>query len=100
VIFGTQLLTGVAGALAFAVEVGAKRAAFVVHEFTTRLTDDAKHRANAADLDAFVTRLSAGRVSHVPSGTLLGPFAIPGAPLFDRAPALYVGKGVRNLRAG
>jgi hypothetical protein len=94
-----QLLTGVAGALAFAVEVGAKRAVFVVHEFTTRLTDDAKHRENAADLDAFVTRLSTGRVSRVPSGTLLGPFRVPGAPLFDRAPVLYVGKAVRNLRA-
>jgi uncharacterized protein DUF6946 len=59
-----QLLTAVAGALAFAGEVKANRAVFVVHEFITNLTDDAKHRANALDLDAFVARLP-GAVSRL-----------------------------------
>jgi hypothetical protein len=93
-----QLLTGVAGSIAFATEAKADRAIFIVHEFVTDRTDDAKHRANARDLDAFVSRLTAGRVSSVPSGTLLGPFTIPGAPLFREAPPLFLGKAVRDLR--
>lgn len=53
-----QLLTGIARAIAFAAEVGANRAAFLVHEFITDRTDDEKHRMNGQDLDNFVLRLS------------------------------------------
>ncbi len=93
-----QLLTGVAGAIAFASEVGANRAAFLVHEFITDRTDDEKHRTNTQDLDNFVLRLSRGLIPSVPSGVLLGPFRIPGLPLFRSAPPLFLGKAVRNLR--
>jgi hypothetical protein len=95
-----QLLTGVAGALAFAATSNASRAVFVVHEFVTNRTDDVRHRANADDLNAFVARLTAGTVSTLSPGELMGPYQIPGSPLFDGAPALYLGKAVRNLRAG
>jgi hypothetical protein len=87
-----QLLTGVAGAIAFAAEVGANRAAFLVHEFITDRTDDEKHRPNAQDLDNFVLRLSRGLIASVPSGVLLGPFRIPGLPLFRSAPPLFLEK--------
>jgi len=93
-----QLLTGVAGAIAFASDVGANRAAFLVHEFITDRTDDEKHRTNTQDLDNFVLRLSRGLIPSVPSGVLLGPFRIPGLPLFRSAPPLFLGKAVRNLR--
>lgn len=93
-----QLLTGVAGAIAFAAEVGANRAAVLVHEFITDRTDDEKHRTNAQDLDNFVLRLSRGSVVSVPSGVLLGPFRTPGPPLFRSALPLFLGKAVRNLR--
>jgi len=93
-----QLLTGVAGTIAFAAEVGANRAAFLVHEFISDRTNDEKHRTNAQDLDNFVLRLSRGLVASVPCGELVGPFRIPGLPLFGSAPPLVLGKAVRNLR--
>ncbi|CAN5196553.1 hypothetical protein BH24GEM2_BH24GEM2_08610 [soil metagenome] len=93
-----QLLTGVAGALAYAQEINAKRAVFLVHEFITDRTDEKKHRANAADLDAFVARLSVGEVTVLAPLTLYGPFRVPGTPLFRTPPALYIGTASRNLR--
>ena len=93
-----QLLTGIAGAIAFATEAGAIRAAFLVHEFITDRTRDERHRTNALDLDSFVFRLSQGLIASMPSGVLLGPFQIPGPPLFKNAPPLFLGKAVRNLR--
>jgi hypothetical protein len=93
-----QLLTGVAGTLAFAREHKADRAVFIVHEFVTDLTDDAKHKANADDLDAFVTRLTSGAIRSVPAGVLRGPLSISGRPLFEACPPLYLGKALRNCR--
>jgi Domain of unknown function (DUF6946) len=93
-----QLLTGIAGALAFAIKAEANRAVFIVHEFVTNRTDDSRHQANARDLDAFVARLTEARLSSLPPGTLHGPFTVPGADLFPNPPALYIGKAVRDLR--
>jgi len=93
-----QLLTGVAGALAYAREIGAKRAIFIVHEFITDRTDDDKHCANNADLNAFISRISRSEISQVQQGKLYGPFTVPGAPLFEEVPLLYIGKICRNLR--
>jgi hypothetical protein len=45
-----QLLTGIAGTMAWAREIGASRAVFGVHEFVTDQTRDEKHARNAADL--------------------------------------------------
>jgi len=94
-----QLLTALAGAVAFAVENEASRAILVVHEFVTDQTDHAKHRANMRDLNAFVARLTDGAIRAVQPGKLVGPITIPGRPLFAHSPAVYIGKAVRTLRA-
>lgn len=95
-----QLLTGLAGAVAFAIEQKASRAVFMVHEFVTDRTDDAKHEANARDLEVFVARLTAGGVRSLEPGKLLGPIGIPGRPLFKGVPAVYLGKAIRAVRTG
>jgi hypothetical protein len=93
-----QLLTGIAGVLAYAIREKSDRAVFIVHEFVTNRTDDSKHSANAKDFDAFVTRMTSGRVSQIPFGLLVGPLEIPAGPLFSNPPPLYLGKAVRRLR--
>ncbi len=93
-----QLFTGVAGTLAMADRHQARRAVFVVQEFVTSETSQAKLKANARDFAAFVHRLSQGAIAHgrdVASGVLYGPFAVPGQPLFSKPAALYIGKAVR-----
>lgn len=52
-----QLLSALAGTLVEANRDGADFAVVLVHEFVTTKTDDAKHAANRADIDAFCTRL-------------------------------------------
>ena len=92
-----QLLTALAGAVAFAVESKAARAVLVIHEFVTGRTDHVKHRHNTHDLDAFVSRLTKGVTRSLQPGKLVGPITIPGRPLFLDPPAVYVGKAVRTL---
>jgi hypothetical protein len=92
-----QLLTGVAGTLAYAREVGASRAVFIVHEFASSAGDARKRKRNADDLDAFVAALTDGRVGSVPVGQIIGPLTVPGAPLFQEAVPLYIGKARREL---
>jgi Domain of unknown function (DUF6946) len=93
-----QLLTATAGALRAGETRGATRVVLVVQEFWTRLTTDARHALNAADLNGFVSRLSHGNVSVVEPGVLYGPFAVPGAPLFNAPQSLFIGKARINLR--
>jgi hypothetical protein len=93
-----QLLTALAGALAFAIDAKAGRAVLVVHELVTDRTNDAKQAANAGDLHAFITRLTAGAETCVPAGRLVGPVRVPGFPLFPSPPPLYIGKAVRVVR--
>jgi hypothetical protein len=93
-----QLLTAVAGTLAYAEQSKAARAVFIVHEFVTSETSDEKHDRNKADLDRFVVRLTGGAVRQLTPGQLIGPVQVPGRPLFKDAPPLYVGKAVRRLR--
>lgn len=71
----------------------------LVHEFITDKTDDGKHRDNAVDMDSFLCRISAGEASSMESGMLLGPFFVPGNPLFSANTALYLGKVQRNTRS-
>lgn len=93
-----QLLTAVAGTLAFAEQSHADLALLIVHEFVTDETEDRFHRANARDLDAFVTRFSDGRVRHIEGGQLAGPFLVNDNPGWPSRPTLYIGKATRNLR--
>jgi hypothetical protein len=93
-----QLLTATAGTLAYSLKHGASLAILVVHEFLTGDTSDERHQKNAADLHAFLTRL-AGTATLQPSKPgLLGPFLVPGLPLFAKAPRLLVGKITTRLR--
>ena len=93
-----QLLTAAAGVLAEANRLNISRAVLLVHEFVTDKTRDENHHRNAADLGHFVARLSSGRITALASGSIVGPFAVPGAPLFDKPPSLFVGKASRNIR--
>ena len=94
-----QLLTATAGALRAGEACGAKRVVLLVQEFWTRLTADAKHAANAVDLNRFVSRISHGIVSTVKPGVLHGPFKVHGTPLLSFSPLLFVGIAHIDLRS-
>jgi hypothetical protein len=53
--------------------LGYSRAIMLVHEFITDQTNDEYHRRNAADLEAFVRRLSHGAVANVEAAQIYGP---------------------------
>jgi hypothetical protein len=93
-----QLLTAAAGALRAAIDGHCTRAVVLVQEFVTAETKDAKHATNAADLDAFVARLTRDAVPKIAQGHLYGPVRVPGRPLFDVVPDLYIGKVRRDIR--
>lgn len=94
-----QLLSGLAGTVAKAVSNKQSRAVFLVHEFDTPLTTNEKHEQNQTDLNNFVQRLSDGMIKVVQSGILHGPIRIPGKPLFDDTPDIFIGKITRNISA-
>lgn len=84
-----QLLTGVAGALAWARMCHASRAVFLIPEFRTAQTDDVLQEANEKDLRNFLHRLT-GIPNASVTNQALGPFATTGAPLFDIPARLYI----------
>jgi hypothetical protein len=93
-----QLMTAAAGTLAYALQNSASRAVLIVHEFVTTKTQDERHAINGADYSAFLYRLSREKaLADNPAG-LLGPFKVPGKPLFESTPELFVGKVVTRLR--
>jgi hypothetical protein len=94
-----QLLTACAGAICEAERRQYSRAVVLIHEFVSNKTSDERHAANSAALDAFVSRLTHGVVSHVGDGGIQGPFAVPNAMLFAGTVGLFVGKVSRNLRS-
>jgi hypothetical protein len=93
-----QLLHGTAAALSIAKKHGAAIAMFIVHEFVTELTDNAKHKQNAADLDRFAGVLSRGRFLHVGADQLFGPMRVPGNTYIPKSVDLYIGKTLRDTR--
>jgi hypothetical protein len=93
-----QLLTATAGVLRAALGSNCARAVLLVQEFVTAETKDARHATNAADLDAFVARLTRGAIPRIAPPCLHGPIRVPGSPLFEAAPDLYIGKVRRDLR--
>jgi len=95
-----QLLTAVAGSLAYARQTGASIAVMVIHEFLTDKTRDSKHAKNEQDYRAFVNRLT-GVLSdaHEPTPRL-GFFTVPGAPLFAGGSRLLIGKLLTDCRLG
>lgn len=92
-----QLLTAVAGSLAWARQLQAPRAVLVIYEFHTSQTSTRNLQRNAQDLDFFVTRLTAGALRALAVGSLVGPIRVPGDPLFDKPADLYLGKIVRRV---
>jgi hypothetical protein len=92
-----QLLTAIAGTLAWARRLKAPRAVLIIHEFHTQRTSARNLERNAKDLDRFVTRLTAGKAVSVSTGTLIGPLRVPGDPLFNNPADLYLGKIVRRM---
>jgi hypothetical protein len=94
-----QLLTATAGALILAQNVHASVAVMLIHEFVTDKTSEAKHDKNQRDLEAFVSRLSDGRVRSVAENSLIGPFSVSGAPVFPKPAGLFMGKIRSDVRA-
>jgi len=92
-----QLLTGIAGTLAWARELRAARAVFAVHEFVTDQTSDVKHAQSACDLNQFLERLTDGAIRNLAEDALVGPIRVPGNARIPCMP-LYIGKAVRNTR--
>ena len=72
-----QLLTGIAGTLAWARELRATRAVFAIQEFVTDQTRDDKHAQNASDLNQFLERLTDGAIRNLAEGALVGPLRVP-----------------------
>jgi len=93
-----QLFTAAAGALAYAEAHGISRAVLFIQEFVTPKTTDEKHQQNADDLNRWLLRVSAGAHASLPDRQLLGPIAVPAAPLLTGKAALYVGKAQIRLR--
>lgn len=93
-----QLLTAVAGAACEAERRHIGRVVLLVHEFVTDCTVDDRHAMNAADLNYFTARLTSGAVNLIPPGLLVGPFRLPGTPLFDPRLCIYLAKVTRTIR--
>jgi len=91
-----QLLTAVAGTIAFADQQHADLAVLIVHEFITAKTTDERHAKNASDYEMFLGRLGITTVPDAPR--LLGPVGIPGGTLFPGGRRLYIGKVSTNRR--
>lgn len=89
-----QLLTAGAGALAEAQRRQLTRAIMLVQEFVTPATSESNHARNAADLQAFLERLSGRSDLLVQNGELQGPFVFAEYVGIE----LFVGKVMRNLR--
>ncbi len=90
-----QLLTAIAGSIAWAQQLAAPKAVLVVYEFQTSQTITCDLQRNAQDLKASVRRLTAGTSPDVEVGILVGPVRVPGEPLFDKPADLYLGKIAR-----
>jgi len=87
-----QLLTAVAGSLALAATIDAKRAVLIVEEFVTTKTSKANIERNANDLNRFLQRLSRSGTGVFNTGKMHGPFVVTGEPLFCGEQELYIGK--------
>lgn len=92
------LLTACAGAICEAERRGYSRALLLIQEFVTKKTDDDRHAANSVALGTFVKRLSHGATAEIRSGSIYGPFSVPGTPLFEGTAELFIGKVTRDIR--
>lgn len=93
-----QLLTAVAGTLAFADAQGASIAVLVIHEFVTDQTNADNHLRNGGDYNEFLVRLSEHRLLEAAGAVLDGPFTVPGVELFPGGRSLFIGKITTDRR--
>ena len=91
-----QLLTAVAGTIAFARQHEADVAVLLIHEFVTTETKELNHRKNNDDYRTFLERL--GDSAGAAKGILEGPFLVPGGSLFPGGASLLIGKVTTNRR--
>jgi hypothetical protein len=95
-----QLLTAVAGSLAWAEQQHADIAVLIVHEFITNQTHPSRHVSNEADFNCFLARLASGGSTPGAEGPVLhGPLVVPGAPLFENPVPLLIGKVTTDNRS-
>lgn len=95
-----RLLEALAATLADAREQAAGRGVLLVHEFLTPWSDDARHRRNAEELDAFVGRLMPGvERSGDEGGWIAGPVGVSGdGTWLPESADVYVAKLVTSVR--
>jgi len=94
-----QLLTAVAGTLAYATMEGASLAVLIVHEFVTDKTSDKRHSKNADDYNRFLHHFTGKAISNDARYELVGPVELPDSSPFRGVP-LLIGKVVSNCRSG
>lgn len=90
-----QLFSGVAGAVAAAVDAGAAHAVFLVHELITDQSEGVRRAENAADLRAFASLVFGLDVPA--SGSWCRRVTFKGNTRLDPKIALYVGKVTTRL---
>jgi hypothetical protein len=91
-----QLLHGAAASLILAQEQSAAAALFIVLEFRGPSCSRENLDRNRSDFELFVKTLSPSAAPPA-TGTLTGPFLVPGGGLVPTGLPLYVGKAVRNV---
>jgi hypothetical protein len=94
-----QLLTATAGAWAFAEEVGASRAALVIHEFVGPRVNQARLDVNRRDFDRFVDRVTEGADTTLGYFDLVGPLPVPRGEFWPGVDCWYLGKCRTELTA-
>jgi hypothetical protein len=92
-----QLLHGAAATLIEARNRSARRAAFIVHEFLSAQTHPDKVKRNNEDWAYFLSLLGHQGGELPISGSLLGPFTVPGGNHVPADIPLFVGKGSVTL---
>lgn len=85
-----QLLQATGAAIAAAADHDADEAVLLVHEFRGKSAKPDLLARNAGDFDAFVGALGEGATA--PTGSLAGPFEVPGGGRVVSGVPLYIGK--------
>jgi hypothetical protein len=93
-----QLIQATAASVVEARRRSCALAVFLVHVLQTNATEEAVITENAADLDAFVSALTAGRINAVPAQHAVGPVSVSGYGDIGAWNRLYIAKSVADLR--
>ncbi len=91
-----QLLTATAGAVQHALRRRVRRTVLLIHEFAWGDERHSTYKANAADLNAFVARLTRGTVSEIPHRQLV-EVPLPPSIAGETSLRFFVGKTSRPV---